>query len=152
VRRLAVLPICAIFPLLGGCGDGGASAGATVSVYVGAPLCAGAKRELAREGGRAGDLRIRAVCLPGARHAGELDLAALGANARRATEDSSSVAFLEGPDPRSARFTRPILESAGIPSITASSGTTAMGRTLRAIAKADPSSLRESLRNSLSGS
>jgi hypothetical protein len=154
VRRaieLAAFPLaCALGLLLGGCGgDGGVASGATVSVYVSAPLCAGAKQELARNEGRAGSVRVQAICLPSARHGGRLNLATVGANARRATEDSTSVAYLELPDSSAARFTHPILESAELGWIEARSGSSAMSRLLRAVQNADSSSLRESLRESL---
>jgi hypothetical protein len=119
-----------------------------VSVYVDLSLCAEAKRELAREGGSAGDVRIRAVCLPGAESGGRLDLAATGANARRATEDSASVAYLEAPGPAN-EFSHPILDEAGIAWVNASSGAAAMKRLLGAIEGADTSSLRDSVRDAL---
>ena len=51
-------------------------------------------------GGRAGELRVRLVCLADAEAGGRLDLATVGANARRATEDSSAVGYIEAPGPR----------------------------------------------------
>ena len=71
-----------------------------MTVYVGAPLCA--EREAgAGERGRAGwQLRVR-VRLPSRAPSGgkRLDLATVGANARRATEDSTTVAYLRTQDP-----------------------------------------------------
>jgi hypothetical protein len=122
--------------------------GAAVTAYVGAPLCAGAKQELAREGGRAGDVRVRAVCLSSAGHGRRLILATVGANARRATGDSTTVAYLEALG-RANRFSDPILESAGIAWIHASSGKTAMARLLPAIREANSGSLRQSVREAL---
>ena len=132
-----------------GCGEGeGVSAGATVAAYVEAPLCAGAKRELAKEGGRAGNLRVRAVCLPGVDDDKRVDLAQVGANARRATEDSAAVAYLEPPTTPS--FSRPVVEAAGIAVIRTDSGEAAMAQLLRAIAEADTSSsLRDDVRKNL---
>jgi hypothetical protein len=120
-----------------------------VAAYVEASLCAGAKQELGRQGGEAGEVRVRAVCLPSPYDGGGLDLATLGANARRATEDSTAVAFLEAPNPRASRFTRPILETAEIPWIVNRSGAAAMGRLLGLIPAADSGSLRRSLRERL---
>lgn len=148
----APLFACALGLLAVGCGAGGVSKGATVSVYVSAPLCAGAKRELAREGGRAGSVRVRAVCLPSERSGDRLNLATTGANARRATQDSTTVAYLESPDPRAARFANPILESAEIGWIHAASGSAGMRRILDAISKSGTGSLRASLSESLDGS
>jgi len=132
-----------------GCGESeGVAAGATVTAYVEAPLCAGAKRELASQGGRAGDLNVRAVCLGPVDDGGRLDLAAIGANARRATEDSATVAYFEPPSEPS--FSRPIVEAATIAVVRTNSGEDAMAQLLRAITEADDSnSLRESVRSSL---
>jgi hypothetical protein len=123
---------------------------AVVTAYVEAPLCEAAEEELARRGGRAGGLRVRAVCLPGVRKGQKLDLATVGANARRATEDSTSVAYLETSDPKAARFSNPILEAADVPSISASSGKTAMADLLQAIENAGSSgSLRDEVQEGL---
>jgi hypothetical protein len=120
-----------------------------VTAYVEAPLCAAADLELMKHGGRAGDLRVRAICLPSPRDSKKLSLATLGANARRATEDSTSVAYLEAPDPKASRFVHPILETAEVPWISASSGSAAMSRLLTLIPDANAGSLRESLREAL---
>jgi hypothetical protein len=133
-----------------GCGGGGGvSSDAVVTAYVEAPLCAAAKQELARHGGRAGDLRVKAICLASPRDATKLSLATLGANARRATEDSTSVAYLEAPDPEASRFVHPILETAEVPWISNSSGSAAMSRLLTLIPEANSGSLRQSLREEL---
>jgi hypothetical protein len=124
--------------LAAGCGDGGASAGATVSVYAAAPLC----RE-AGKGMRAGDLTVRVVCLPPVERRGEADLAAAGADARRATEDSTSVAYLEAPGP-AADFGRTVVESADIAWIETRSAAVAMHRIVRAL-EGDSSSPRKSV-------
>jgi hypothetical protein len=135
-----------------GCGqDEGVAGGATVHVYVSGSLCPGAKRELAREGGRAGDVRVRAVCLRATEAGGRLDLAAVGADVRRATEDSTTVAYVEAPDRAAARFAEPILESAGIVHFTASSGEAGIQRVLGAIAEADSGSMRDDVREALEG-
>jgi hypothetical protein len=151
--KTAVLVVSAI--LLGGavagCSGGeGVESGATVTAYVAAPLCAGAKKELVRSGGEAGDLQVRAICLPSDAEGGKLDLATVGANARRATEDSTTVAYLEPPEPRTSRFTHPILETAKIPSISNSSGKAGMAHLLSAIERAgDSGNLRESVGDEL---
>jgi hypothetical protein len=132
-----------------GCGESeGVAAGATVTAYVEAPLCTGAARELAREGGQAGELRVRAVCLGDVDDGKQLDLAAVGANARRATEDSAAVGYLEPPTTPS--FSRPIVEAANIAVIRTSSGKAAMAQLLRAITEAnDSSSLRDAVHKNL---
>jgi len=139
-----------LFVAVPGCGGAeGVQAGATVRAYVVQPLCAEAERELRRESGRAGDVRVEAVCLPRSESKGRLQLATVGANARRATEDSTTVAFLEPPG-RAGAFTHPILETAEIPWITSSSGKAAMAQLLRAIDNAGSSgSLRTSVSDQL---
>jgi hypothetical protein len=153
VSRKAVMAaacVLAVAIAVAGCGGGeGVSKDATVTAYVAAPLCVGARAELAREGDRAGDLHVKAICLPNARSASKLNLATVGADARRATEDSTTVGYLEAADPRIARFTHPILESASIAWISSSSGKAAMAKLLRAIEAADTGSLRESIREDL---
>jgi len=136
VRRLQVL-LLGLFALLAaaGCGEGGAASGATVSVYMAAPLCG------QESGGRAGDLKVRLVCLAPVEKAGKVDLAAAGANARRATEDSSAVAYVEAPGP-AAKFGRPIVESANLAWIETDSGSQAM-RGIRHALEEDSSSPRQ---------
>jgi hypothetical protein len=135
---------------IAGCGEGGASSGATVSVYVAAPLCREAQQQLRREAKRVEDLHVRAVCLPSTERGGSADLAQAGANARQATEDSTTVAYLEAPGP-AAKFSQPILESADIAWNTSSSGAQAMRQVLKALATGDQSSPRETVRESLNG-
>jgi hypothetical protein len=133
-----------------GCGgDEGVAAGATIRVYVSGPLCPAAKRELAHEGGRAAHVRIRAVCLAPSDAGGRLDLAAIGADARRASEDSAAIAYVEGPDQSVARFSRPIVESAGIGWFQANSGAAATRRVIAAIGEADSGSMRDEVRETL---
>lgn len=149
VAAAAVLGLLLVLAVVG-CGESeGVAEGATVTAYVEAPLYAGAKQELVRQGGRAGDLKVQAVCLPSASSAKEIDLARLGANARQATEDSTTVAYLESPDPKAASFTHPILESANIAWISSSSGKAAMARLLDLIEENGSGSLRESIRDEL---
>jgi hypothetical protein len=145
------LMVACILLLAVGCGEGeGVADGATVSAYVAAPLCAEAKRELARDGGEAGGVRVRAVCLPSVESGRKLDLAAIGANARRATEDSTAIGYIGEPTKAATRFSAPILESANVPQLSESSGAVAMSKLLRALDEADTSgSLRESIDDEL---
>jgi len=135
-----------------GCGGGeGAADGATVSAYVVAPLCAEAERELARHGGEAGDLHVRAACLPSAESSRKLNLARIGANARRATEDSSAIAYIGEPTRAASRFSEPILEAANIPQLTQRSGAEAMAELLQALERAsgNSGSLRQAVNDEL---
>jgi branched-chain amino acid transport system substrate-binding protein len=146
-----------------GCGGGGVARNATVSVYLSAPMsgaqgtagramCAAARRELSRHGGRAGDLKLRLVCLDAGEADGRWTLARVGANARRAIEDSTTVAYIGEPERRARLQSRPILESAGVAETTASSGSTAMRRIIAAVAEANSGALRDSVREALEAS
>jgi hypothetical protein len=88
--------------------------------------------------------------LPSAESSGRLDLAAVGANARRATEDASTIGYIGEPTRAASRFSKPILESAGIARLTETTGAAAMNKLLHAVAKAgDGGSLRESVLDEL---
>ena len=152
MRRLpAILAALAVAATVAaGCGEGGVAEGAAVSVYVAAPLCRGAERELRQEGGKAGEVEVRAVCLPPTDAGGRADLAVAGANARRATEDSASVAFLEVPG-RAAKSSQSIVEAAEIAWVETGSGAAAMRRVLAALGEAGSSVPREAVRDALEG-
>jgi hypothetical protein len=122
--------------------------GATVSVYVAAPFCKGAEAALRKVGGKVGDLGVGTVCLAPVESKGRVDLAVAGANARRATEDSASVAFVEAPG-RAARFARPIVESASLAFVETRSGATAMDEVKEALDERGSSSPRDAVRESL---
>jgi hypothetical protein len=134
---------------IAGCGEEtGVADDARLSVYAEATLCPGAERALAGAGNRAGSFQLQLVCLSSGQKGHRLDLAAIGADARRATEDSTAIAYLG--TPRTKPFSRTILESPGIPAIYGSSGATAMSQLLDALAEADDSNtLRESVTESL---
>jgi hypothetical protein len=90
-------------------------------------------------------VRVRVDCLKDAEGAGgKLDLATTGANARRATEDSTAIGFVEAPG-REASFTRPILEEAGIALLTSSSGAKAMTTILDTLESRGDKSPREAV-------
>lgn len=127
-----------------GCGEeDGVAEGAIVNVYVSAPLCPSAKVELDRRGGEANGLQVRAVCLAPAEDGNGVDLAIVGANARRATEDSTSVGFIAGPSDLAARGSRNIVEAAGIVQLSGYPGWAAMKFILDAIEAGDASRARQ---------
>jgi hypothetical protein len=140
----AVVAVGVLFAA-GGCGGGeGVAAGATLNVYVSAPLsgaeavagkafCAAARDELRRGGGRAGGVRLRVICLDDTGGSGRWRLAAVGANARRATEDSAAIAYLGEPNPAAAGFSAPILKAAGIGQVAGGSGGAAMAAVMKAV-------------------
>lgn len=154
LRKTAAIMACALLVAVAvaGCGGGeGVDRNATLSVYVSAPLsgakasegramCAGAGRELARAGGRAGSVELRVRCLDDTGGTTHWTLAAVGANARKATEDSASIGYIGELDPAATRFSQPILEAAGIPQISDASGEMAMAKLLSAIRQAGGSS------------
>jgi hypothetical protein len=147
-RVLAALLVAALGVGVAGCGESDAS-GATVTVYVAAPLCAAAKADLASHGPTAGHFKVAVRCLaPSERPGGGVDLATNGSNSRRATEDTSAVATLEPPGPGN-RFAHPILESAGIPLVTSPSGAKGMTQIVHAVESAGTSNVRESVQKSL---
>ena len=148
MRLRAGLAALAVGLVVVGCG-GSDSEGATVSVYVAAPLCADAKAELASHGATAGHFTVAVRCLaPSEKTGGGVDLATDGANSRRATADSSAVATLELPGPGN-RFTRPILESAEVPLVTSASAAKGMRRILIAIEGAGDSGVRDAVGEAL---
>ena len=136
---------CAFLLAIAGCGDEGVAEGATVAVYSSASLCVEAKRELARSG-QPEDVRVRIVCLADAEGDGRLDLATIGANARRAVADSRTVAYVGEPTRAATRFSATILREADIAQLSDRPGGAAMAEVLGALRQADDSaSPRESL-------
>lgn len=149
MRRLQALSITLLVAVAAaGCGEGGTESGATVSVYVAAPLCREARQQLRAASVKAGDLRLRAVCLPPVEKKGRADLATAGRNARRATEDSTAVAYLEAPG-AGAEFSRSVVESAEITWLETSSGAREMDHVVAALEKRGSSSPRSAVRESL---
>jgi hypothetical protein len=128
-----------------GGGEAGVAEDATLSIYVSQPLCAEAQRELHETGSRAGEFRLRAICVDDGSDSGDARLAAIGAAARRAVEDSATVAYVGTRDPTAIRFSEPILEAADIARISASSGRAAVARLRRALAEVDDTDPRADL-------
>lgn len=146
MRRHQVLypvVVAALAATLSGCGTGGAESGATVSVYAVPPLCREARQVVDGADGKAGDLKVRVLCLRRVESKGRADLAIVGANARRATEDSSSVAYLEAPG-RAAPFSQSIVEKADIAWVNTSSAVPTVRRILKAL-EGDSSSPRQAV-------
>lgn len=157
LRLLTIPTVCLLaIALVSGCGEGGAEAGAGVKVYVSAPLhgteaaagkrlCQGARGEAARVGGKVEDLELEVVCLDAAGEEGRWTLAQVGANARRATEDSTTVAYVGEPDPRARKQSRPIVDAAEIAEIGGVSGEEAMKAVVVAIREGDASEPRSAV-------
>jgi len=160
--RLALL--LAVVVLSGaaiGCGEDGAAEGAKLNVYVSAPLqgdqgeagkviCAEAREE-ARQAGSPGGFELRVVCLDAAGPKGRWTLAQVGANARRATEDSATVAYLGEPSRAARRQSQPIVEAAGIAELGALSGKEAMAKVAAAIEESDSGDPRRAVFDAVEG-
>lgn len=141
---------------IAGCGEGGAEAGARVTVYVSAPLrgaeaaagkrlCEGARGEAARVGNEVEELELEVVCLGAAGEDGRWTLAQVGANARRATEDSTTVAYVGEPDSQARKQSRPIVAAAEIAELSKFSGEAAVKAVIAAIREGDASEPRQAV-------
>lgn len=144
-----------------GCGEDGAAEGAELSVYVSAPLrgaegdagkaiCAEAREE-ARRAGSPGGFELRVVCLDAAGPEGRWTLAQVGANARRATEDSATVAYLGEPSRAARRQSQPILEAAEIAELGGLSGSEATAKVVAAIDEHDSNDPRRAVFDAVEG-
>jgi hypothetical protein len=144
-----------------GCGEGGAEEGAQLNVYASAPL-SGAEAEVgrktcdeARQGaqraGEPGGFELRVVCLDAAGPEGRWTLAQVGANARRATEDSTAVAYLSEPQGAARRQSLPIVEAAGIAELGGMSGAAAVAEVAEAIEQSDSDDPRQTVFDAVEG-
>jgi hypothetical protein len=137
--------VVALLVALSGCGGSGVAEGATVTVYAEARACPEAKRALAAAGTEVGSVKVSLICTLDAMESGRLDLATVGAGARRAVEDSRTVAYIEEPG-RANRFSRPILEEPQIALVVDRSGAHGMARILDALrSRGSSESPRESV-------
>lgn len=145
--------ILAVLLFIVGCGSGeGVEDGATATVYVAAGVCHQAQRVLETQEAAVDSVRLRVRCLPSVEKRGRLDLAQIGANARQATEDSTTIAYIGELEPRAVRFSETILEEAGIAQIPETPGAAAMTKLLQALdqASGESGSLRQSINDELS--
>jgi hypothetical protein len=135
-RGARVLPllVVALALIVGGCSEEGAQQGAELTVYVSAPgqsLCDEARAE-ARDMRTTGDHTLRVVCL-GTGSKGGGTLAKVGSNARRATEDSTTVAYVGEPDRETRKQSQPILNAAEIAQLGEFNGREAIKTVIAAI-------------------
>jgi len=121
--------------VIGGCGlsEGPADVEGPVTVHVSLPsspdgrdAADGARLALEEAEGKAGDLDVRARFLDDP-SGSTVDLAAVGANARGAAQDSSTAAYIGELSSGSTRTSAPILNDAGIAQV--SPGATAVDLT-----------------------
>ena len=158
---LIAIALLAAAGLVSGCGESGAEEGAALTVYASAPLrggeaAAGKKfcaeaREAARRAGQPGGFELRVVCLDASGPGGRWTLAQVGANARRATEDSAAVAYLGEPERRARRQSQPIVEAAAIAALGGLSGRAAMKEVAKAIEEGDSSDPRRAVFDAVEG-
>ncbi len=153
-KGLWALFLLALVGVVVGCGEeGGASDDATVTVYVSSPdrvLCDEA-REQASQGKGGEEPKLRIVCLDAAGPDGEWTLAKVGANARRATEDSTAVAYVGEPERKARRQSQPIVEAAGIAAFGSASGREAVAEVRAALREADGADPREAVLDAVEG-
>jgi ABC-type branched-subunit amino acid transport system substrate-binding protein len=125
-RARAAAALAALI-VVGGCGlgNGPADVDGPVTVYVSLPLSGqvgsdgrdaadGARLALAEADGKAGDLEVLVRFLDDAAPEPEVALARVGANARRATSDSSTAAYIGELESGPTRTSLPILNDAGV--------------------------------------
>jgi hypothetical protein len=135
MRTLIAAAALALAAGAAGCDDGAADAGeATLTVYVSAPLSGparaegqevadGAREALADAGGEAGGFVIAAEYLDAAgRNESRFDPVVAADNARTATEDSTTIAYIGELDSGGTRSSLPITNSAGILQVAPGSG------------------------------
>ncbi len=137
-RVAAIAGIAALALGAAGCAeDSGTDAGETLTVYVSVPLHGvravegraivdGAKLALADAGGRVGGLRVRGVYLDDTED-GSWSLARVAENARRATEDVTTIGYVGDLDSGATRASLPITNGAEIAQV--SPGSTAVDLT-----------------------
>ena len=147
----ALLSAAALALVAGGCGEEGAEEGAVLTVYVSAPgqrLCGEARAE-ARGVRTAGDHTLRVVCLDAGSAGGTL--AKVGSNARRATEDSTAVAYVGEPDRETRKQSQPILDTAEIAQLGEFDGREAIETVIAAIDQADSDDPRAAVFDAIEG-
>jgi hypothetical protein len=151
--RGSLLLLTAVFAVtVAGCGEEGAQEGAELTVYVSAPgqrLCDEARAEA--QGKRTTeDHTLRVVCL-GTGSKGGGTLAKVGSNARRATEDSTTVAYVGEPDREARKQSQPILSAAEIAQLANLNGGEAIQTVIAAINEGDSDDPRAAVYDAIEG-
>lgn len=136
---------------LSGCGAGSASGTKILTVYLSLPMhgdrgaegeavAHGAQLGLKQAHGEAGGVRVRAVYLDDTGGSAAWDPVSTAANARRAAEDTSTIAFIGDLDDGATRTSLPITNQADILQI--SPGSTAVDLTRHVSSGLDPALYR----------
>ncbi|HEX7278459.1 MAG TPA: hypothetical protein VF255_02440 [Solirubrobacterales bacterium] len=142
----------ALVAIVSGCGEEGAQEGAELTVYVSAPgerLCDEARAE-AKGTKTTGDHTLLVVCLDTGSEAGGT-LAKVGGNARRATEDSTTVAYVGEPDREARKQSQPILTTAEIAQLGEFNGREAIETVIAAIDEGDSDDPRAAVYDAIEG-
>lgn len=151
-RGALLLVAAALAAIASGCGEEGAQEGAELTIYLSAPgqrLCAEAREEV-RGVKTSGDHTLRVVCLDtGAESGGTL--AKVGSNARRAAEDSTTVAYVGEPDRETRKQSQPILNAAEIAQLGGFSGREAIRTVSTAIDEGDSDDPRAAVFDAIEG-
>ncbi len=160
-RRVLLLLAAVLAIAVSGCGEEGAEEGAELTVYVSAPLrgdeaaagqrlCDEARAEAAQgEGG--GDFELRVTCLDASGDEGRWTLAKVGSNARRATEDSASIAYVGEPDRTARKQSQPIVEAAEIAALGGRDGKEAIEMIVTALEEDDSDDPRAAVFDAIEG-
>lgn len=144
-----------------GCGEEGAEEDATLTVYVSAPLrgveAKGGKRlcdeakESARIEGAKGTHRLKVICLDATGSDGRWTLAKVGSNARRATEDSASIAYIGEPARAARKQSQPIIEAAEVAAMGKRNGREAIETIVTALVEDDSNDPRAAVFDAVEG-
>jgi branched-chain amino acid transport system substrate-binding protein len=146
VRRVALLSLAVLATALAGCGDDDAESshrvrGDTLTVYASLPLHGedaqagkaaelGMRSALADAGHGVGDKAIRLVVLPSTRpEDDEWDPGTIEANAERAADDATTIAYLGELDQGGSAVSLPVTNRAGILQVSPADGLTSLTRT-----------------------
>lgn len=158
-----VLPllVVALAVIVAGCGEEGAAEEAELTVYVSGPLrgpeaARGQRRcdeawETVRVEYEEGDHWLRVFCLDASGPDGRWTLAKVGSNARRATEDSTAVAYIGEPDRAARRQSRPIVESAEMAEFGVTGGRQAIEEVFAALREDDSNDPRKAVFDAIEG-
>jgi hypothetical protein len=151
-RRVLLLLTAVLAVAVVGCGEEGAQEGAELTVYVSAPgerLCDEARAE-AQGKQTTGEHTLRVICLGTGSKEG-VTLAKVGSNARRATEDSTTVAYVGEPDRETRKQSQPILNSAEIGQLGELNGREAIKTVIAAIDEDDSNDPRAAVYDAIEG-
>jgi hypothetical protein len=160
---LWVLLLCAVLAVTAaGCGEEGAEEDAMLTVYVSGPLRGPETKQGQRRCDEAWDAAriereaeearwVRVICLDATGPEGKWTLAKVGANARRATEDSTAIAYIGEPDRAARSQSRAIVEAAGMVEFGVTGGRQAIEEVFTALQEEDASDPRQAVFDAVEG-